>query len=150
MDSIIIITRYFPIFRKNESAVDENNDLKSNANKVCTSNLSQSSTDDSIDSRKKPDERENVADIDDLCGIIDENNEKILPNKESYRTKDDETNQKTMAPYVDVSGMTHLARLATQTSSTECKDSLSSQPSSPITDLAAKVVVGIARSTSCN
>ena len=138
MDSIIIITRYFLLFRKNESAVDEDNDLKSNANKVCTSNLSQSKTDDSIDSSKKPDEDENVADIDNLCRIIDDNDEKISPNKECFRNKDDETKQKTIAPYVEESGTKHLACLSTQASLNECKDSPNSRSSSPITDSSPK------------
>ena len=144
MDSIIIITRYFPLFRKNESIVDDYNDLKSNANKVCTSNVSQSNTDDPIDSSKKPDERENVADIDDLCRVIDDSTEKISPNKESYRNNDDETKQNTMAPCVEVSETKKFVGLTTQTSLpfAECRASPISRSSSPIPESSPKDLSG--------
>ena len=134
MDSIIIITRYFSLFRKNEPAVDDNNDLKTNANKLSPSNISQSNTDDPIDASKKPDELEIDADNENFCRFNVDGKDKMSPNhNEPYRNKNDERKQKTMPPYVEASGMKHLGRLGTQPNLKECKASSGSRPSSPIT-----------------
>ena len=107
----MIIITFFYFFRKNESILDEANDTIWNANKILTTNSSQSNADDPIDDKKKVAERENVDDDKDFSSTVtadDSNNGKMSPNKDSSRFINDETKQKTAAPPVEsLSGTKH-------------------------------------------
>ena len=150
---MIIIYNFF-IFRKNASIVDEANNTKWDANKILTSNSSQSKADDPIDGHKKVADREKVDEDKDFCRTIeadDNKNDKMSPNKDSSRFINDEPDQRTIAPSIDHStGIMHPRKSLKQESLDVIDDNTSSnksRSSSPIADLSIPKDLSVASKT---